>query len=43
VAHEHDLGAAAQQLPHGVIGDRGGRRAEDERGEQEDPHSRTRG
>jgi len=43
VAHEDDLDAAAQQLPHGVIGDRDGRRDEDERGEQEDPHSRTRG
>ena len=43
VAHEDDLGAAAPQIPHGVIGDRGGRCDEGERGEQEDPHSRTRG
>jgi hypothetical protein len=43
VAHEDDLRAAAQQLPHGIVGDRAGRRDQDEHGEQQDSHSRTRG
>src|SRR5262249_4525907 len=38
VTHENDLGAAAQQLPHRVVGERGGRRDEDEHREQKDSH-----